>query len=84
MHVERTREKKEASGTTRENGSSDKMCVRERERGVRVLVRVSERGLGRFWRHGCGRTGNTRMPQGVGALWSFAWSCKRMIQLASG
>jgi hypothetical protein len=50
MHVERTREKKEASGTTRENGSSDKMCVRERERGVRVLVRVSERGLGRFWR----------------------------------
>jgi hypothetical protein len=44
------------------------VCERKRE-GVRVLVRVSERGLGRFWRHGCGRTGNTRMPQGVGALW---------------
>lgn len=61
MHAERTREKKEDSGTTRESGSSEKMCVRERQReGIRVLVGVSERGLGRFWRYGYGNTNATR------------------------
>jgi hypothetical protein len=48
MHVERTREKKEASGTARESGSLRK-SLNERE-GVRVLVGDSDRGFGRFWR----------------------------------
>jgi hypothetical protein len=61
MLKEQEKRKKILEQQERESGSSEKMCVREIERErerevIRVLVGVSDRGLGRFWRYGYGNT----------------------------